>query len=135
MEATIRSGTTCYAKSPVGGQLFMERNEIDDSALELIASRFRLLAEPMRLKILHALGDAEMSVGELVTATGANQANVSKHLAILLDAGVVSRRKEGLRANYRVSDESIFALCDVVCSRLERQLDLHREALATIRQQ
>jgi ArsR family transcriptional regulator len=113
----------------------MERNEIDDSALELIASRFRLLAEPMRLKILHALGDAEMSVGELVTATGANQANVSKHLAILLDAGVVSRRKEGLRANYRVSDESIFALCDVVCSRLERQLDLHREALATIRQQ
>jgi len=134
MELAADSSNTCFVSIPGGGRSLMDRNEIDDSALELIASRFRLLAEPMRLKILHVLGDGEMNVGELVAATGANQANVSKHLGILLDAGVVSRRKDGLRSNYSVTDESIFALCDVVCSRLERQLDLHREALATIRQ-
>ena len=133
MEITVNSNRFCYKSFAVEEQPEMDRNEIDDGALELIASRFRLLAEPMRLKILHALGDSVLSVGELVEVTGANQANVSKHLGILLDAGVVSRRKDGLRAIYRVSDESIFALCDVVCSRLEHQLDQHRDALATIR--
>ncbi len=105
---------------------------LSDDALGLIAGRFRLLAEPMRLRILHTLGDREMAVGELVAATGANQANVSKHLGILLDAGVVARRKEGLTANYRVSDESIFELCDLVCSRLKDHLDTRRNALATV---
>lgn len=106
--------------------------ELNDDALELIASRFRLLSEPMRLKILHTLGDKEMNVSELVTATKANQANVSKHLGILLDAGVVSRRKEGLTANYRVSDATIFNLCDLVCSGIKTQLESRQNALANI---
>jgi DNA-binding transcriptional ArsR family regulator len=115
------------------GETAMEKIELSDSALELIAGRFRLLAEPMRLKILHTLGEDEMSVSELVAATGANQANISKHLGILLDAGIVARRKEGLRANYRVKDESIFVLCDAVCSRLQTQLEMHKHALSNIR--
>ena len=98
--------------------------------MELIAGRFRLLAEPMRLRILHTLDDREMSVSELVAATGANQANISKHLGILLDAGVVSRRKQGLTANYRVADDSIFVLCDAVCSSLKDNLETRRNALA-----
>lgn len=110
----------------------MKKKELNDEALELIANRFRLLAEPMRLKILHTLSEQEMNVSELVRATGANQANISKHLGILLDAGVVSRRKEGLTANYRIADETIFELCDTVCSRLKTQLETRQSALANI---
>ena len=104
--------------------------DLNDAALEMIASRFRLMSEPMRLKILHTLGEREMNVSDIVAATGANQANVSKHLGILFDAGVVSRRKEGLTVIYRVADETIFELCDVVCSRLKSHFDLRRFALS-----
>lgn len=110
----------------------MKKKELNDEALDLIASRFRLLAEPMRLKILHTLSDKEMNVSELVAATGANQANISKHLGILLDAGIVSRRKEGLTANYQIVDETIFELCDVVCSRLQTQFESRQSVLAGI---
>jgi len=99
-------------------------------ALELVAARFRVLSEPSRLRILHTLGRSEMSVGDLVTATNASQANTSKHLGMLLDAGVVARRKEGLNAYYRVADESIFELCELVCSRLAEQLSARHGAVS-----
>ena len=108
-----------------------KRQELSDSALLLIANRFRLLSEPMRLKILHTLGDVEKNVTELVAQTGASQANVSKHLAVLLDAAIVSRRKQGLTANYRVSDPTIFDLCDVVCSRLKDEVQERQKLLGT----
>ena len=92
----------------------------------MIANRFRILSDPMRLKILHTLGEAEMNVSDLVEATGAGQANVSKHLGVMLDAAIVSRRKEGLNSFYKVSDETIFELCDVVCARLKAQLESRR---------
>jgi ArsR family transcriptional regulator len=95
---------------------------LSEEAFALIAARFRALAEPMRLKILHALGDREVSVGELVEATGAGQANVSKHLGVLLDAHLVVRRKEGLNVLYRVADESVFDLCDAVCRSVGERL-------------
>ncbi len=106
-----------------------KKHEFTDEALELIASRFRVLAEPMRLKILHTLGDDEMSVTELVEATGAGQANVSKHLAMMLDAGIVARRKEGLSTYYRIADETIFDLCEMVCARLGERLATHHQAI------
>ena len=106
-----------------------KKNDLNDAALEMIAGRFRLMSEPMRLKILHTLGQREMNVTDIVAATRANQANVSKHLGILHDAGVVARRKDGLTVNYRVSDETIFELCDLVCSRLKSHFDLRRFAL------
>ncbi len=99
-------------------------------ALELVAARFRVLSEPSRLRILHTLGRSEMSVGDLVVATNASQANTSKHLGMLLDAGIVARRKEGLNAYYRVADESIFELCELVCSRLANQLAARHGAVA-----
>lgn len=108
------------------------KEELSEEALEMIANRFRLLSDPTRLKILHTLGDAEMNVTDLVNATNAGQANVSKHLGILLGAGIVSRRKEGLNSNYRVSDETIFELCEVVCSRLKKQLETRQNALMGI---
>lgn len=110
----------------------MAKKELTDEALEMIAVRFRLLADPTRLKILHTLGEDELNVGELVEATGGSQANVSKHLGILLEAGVVARRKEGLNAFYRVSDETIFELCETVCSRLETQFSARQNALQGI---
>ena len=107
-----------------------KKEELSEEALEMIASRFRLLADPMRLKILHTLGDEEMNVTDLVNATGAGQANVSKHLGTLLNAGIVSRRKKGLNSIYRVSDETIFELCEVVCSGLKKQLETRQNALS-----
>ena len=110
----------------------MKKEELNDEALEMIANRFRLLSDSTRLKILHTLGTGEMNVGELVVATNSGQANVSKHLSAMLEAGIVSRRKEGLNAIYRVSDETIFDLCEVVCSRLKSQFEVRRNALARI---
>ena len=109
-----------------------KKEELSDEALEMIASRFRLLSDPMRLRILHTLGDEEMNVTDLVNATGAGQANVSKHLGTLLNAGIVSRRKQGLNSIYRVSDETIFELCKVVCSRLKKQLETRQNALTRV---
>lgn len=106
-----------------------KKKVLTDEALELIAARFKMLAEPMRLRILNALGEVELTVTELVEATGAGQANVSKHLGLLLDAGVVRRRKEGLNAYYSVADESIFNICEVVCASLDERLAAQQKAL------
>jgi ArsR family transcriptional regulator len=98
-------------------------------ALELIAARFRLLAEPMRLRLLNELRGGERTVSDLVTACGAGQANVSKHLGLLADAGMVGRRKDGLNVFYFIADESLFALCDLVCARLQAELSAKASAL------
>lgn len=90
--------------------------------LDLVAERFRLLGDPFRLRLLQALAEGEMSVGELVAGTGAAQANVSKQLQMLLKAGFVDRRKEGLRVFYRIADPNVFKLCDVVCGSITEQL-------------
>jgi len=96
-----------------------------EPVLEGIAGRFKILAEPMRLRVLQALRPGERSVGELVDSLGATQANISKHLAVLHREGMVARRKEGLHVFYRVADASIFRLCEVVCGTLERQAADH----------
>lgn len=103
---------------------------LNDEAIELVASRFKVLAEPMRLRILNALRAGERTVSELVELTGANQANVSKHLGVLHQHRLVARRKEGLNVHYRISDPTTFDLCDLVCASLERDLEASREALA-----
>jgi DNA-binding transcriptional ArsR family regulator len=90
--------------------------------VELIAERFRILAEPMRISLLDALREGEASVGELQAATGASQQNVSKHLGVLLRAGILARRKEGNFAVYSIADEAVFSLCEEVCGGLRRQL-------------
>lgn len=103
--------------------------QLTEEALALIAGRFRVLSEPMRLKILDALGDREMTVTELVATTAAGQANVSKHLAILADARLVARRKEGLNVYYRVADETVFDLCNAVCVSLGDKLAAQHDAV------
>ncbi|MCC6354197.1 MAG: helix-turn-helix transcriptional regulator [Verrucomicrobiae bacterium] len=97
-----------------------KREAMTWEALELVAARFGVLAEPMRLRILQALGGGERTVTELVGATGAGQANVSRHLRVLMDAGMVARRRAGLNAYYRIDDPGIFELCDLVCRRMRK---------------
>ena len=101
---------------------FIVAKPLPPGALELVAARFRMLAEPMRLRLLNELRDSEKTVTALVEATGAGQANVSKHLSLMADAGMVGRRKEGLNVFYFIADESLFELCDLVCGRLQREL-------------
>jgi DNA-binding transcriptional ArsR family regulator len=88
----------------------------------LIARRFRAMGEPMRVRVLDLLRDGELTVNELAERLGAGQQNVSKHLAVLADAGLVARRKDGTRVYYRVADEGVFALCEQVCGSLHDQL-------------
>jgi len=97
-------------------------HSLSNEALQLVARRFAVLGEPMRLRLLHALAQSEMPVNALVEAAGGTQANVSRHLQTLADAGLVSRRKEGLQVFYAISDPSIFKLCDLVCGSLEKQM-------------
>jgi DNA-binding transcriptional ArsR family regulator len=95
---------------------------VADDLAELIARRFRVLGEPLRIKLLDRLRAGEASVNELTEALGASQQNVSKHLAVLTDAGILGRRKEGTHVYYRIADEGVFALCEQVCGSLEQQL-------------
>ena len=96
---------------------------LPDDLVELIARRFRVLAEPMRIKLLDRLRDGGATVAELQEATGASQQNVSKHLGVLLQSGLVARRKDGNFAGYEIADDSVFELCEQVCGGLRRQLE------------
>lgn len=98
------------------------RRRLSGEALELIARRFKALSEPTRLKLIIALEAGEKNVSELVQATRATQANVSRQLLSLTDAGILSRRKEGVSVYYAVADPAIFELCDHVCGSLQRRL-------------
>ena len=95
---------------------------VPNELAELIARRFRVIGEPMRIRLLDRLRDGEATVSELTEALGASQQNVSKHLGILLEAGMVSRAKDGNHARYSVSDPAVFELCEQVCGGARRQL-------------
>lgn len=95
---------------------------LPEPLIELVAQRFRVLGEPMRIKLLDLLRERDGTVGELQDALGASQQNVSKHLGILHAAGMVSRTKDGTQVRYSISDPSVFELCDQVCGGVRRQL-------------
>jgi DNA-binding transcriptional ArsR family regulator len=89
---------------------------------ELIAQRFRVIGEPMRIRILDQLREGPATVSELRDALGTTQQNVSKHLVVLHQAGIVGREKEGTRVRYSIADESVFDLCEQVCGGLRRRI-------------
>jgi DNA-binding transcriptional ArsR family regulator len=103
---------------------------LPDPVVELIARRFRLLGEPMRIRLLERLREGEATVSELVDVTGATQQNVSKHLGVLLLGGIVGRRKAGTSSYYSIADPTVFMLCEQVCGTVERQVAELGEALA-----
>ncbi len=105
--------------------------QLSDAALELIATRFRALSEPMRLRLLNLLMQGEHSVGQLVEATGSSQANVSKHLTLLREAGMVGTRKEGLTSICFIADPIVNELCEMMCSRLREEMEDKAKSLAS----
>lgn len=98
------------------------KTQLSRPVIEQLAERFRALGEPNRLAILSALRSGERNVTDLMDDTGINQANLSKHLRMLHQQGYVARRKEGLHVYYRLRDEDVFQICDILCSRIETDL-------------
>ena len=110
----------------------MAYTQLPPQVLGLIAERFRVLAEPLRLQLLSALYDREQTVTELMEALGQSHANVSKHLQLLYKHGFVERRKAGLHVYYRLANADVFQLCDIMCRRLKTETDRQREVIDTI---
>lgn len=101
----------------------VDMKNLSNDVLEIVAERFKVLAEPFRLQILQCLGCGEKMVGEITAELKTSQPNVSKHLKVMLEAGVLARRQEKNNAFYRVSDQSIFNLCDMVCGALKKRVE------------
>ncbi len=95
---------------------------MDELVLEPLARYFRALSEPLRLRILDALRERPMNVSELTALLGCSQANVSKHLALLAETGLVEREARGTAAYYRFADAEVYELCDLVCGQVARRL-------------
>lgn len=96
-------------------------------ALAEVATYFQALAEPTRLQILNLLRQGERNVGDLAQATGFTSANVSRHLALLMQQGLVAREGRGTAVYYRIADESVYQLCDLVCGNLARTYERRAE--------
>lgn len=91
-------------------------------ALGEIAGYFQALSEPTRLKILNLLRQQERNVGELAQLCGFTAANISRHLTLLTKHGLVARESRGTSAYYKIADESVYELCDLVCGKIARQM-------------
>jgi DNA-binding transcriptional ArsR family regulator len=97
--------------------------DLPKEALEQVAAYFQTLSEPTRLTLLNLLRSGERNVGELAQLTGFTAANVSRHLALLTSQGLVARESRGTNVYYRIADESVYALCDLVCGTLARRFE------------
>jgi DNA-binding transcriptional ArsR family regulator len=115
-------GTAMLYSSLDGYRVLQMPKALPPELLEHVAERFRVLGDATRLGIVRTLLDeGEMNVGQLVGELGTSQANVSKHLRILHDARIVTRRAEGTAAYYSVTDPSLMPVCAIVCDRLRDQ--------------
>lgn len=103
---------------------------LSSSALELVASRFKVLGDPVRLRILQSLGTRERTVGELARLLETSQPNISKHVRILDEAGLLARRQDGTAVYCSVADATVHELCEVVCASLRKRLALQVDSLA-----
>jgi DNA-binding transcriptional ArsR family regulator len=100
--------------------------QLPEQAIEKVAHYFQALAEPTRLRILNLLRRDEHNVGELADACGYTAANMSRHLALLMQQGLVKRESRGNNVYYQIADPTIYALCDLVCDRIAK----HHQAQA-----
>lgn len=106
------------------------KKPLSREALEVVAARFKALADPTRLELVQALMNEEKSVQELCDHTNMSTANISKHLSILADQGIVSKRRSGLYSLYSISDPTVFDLCDCVCQSISNHYSkVHKEFL------
>lgn len=109
------------AASQQGACIHMEG--LPKEALTQVAAYFQVLSEPTRLTLLNLLRGGERNVGELAQLCGFTAANISRHLAMLTQHGLVARESRGTSVYYRIADESVYALCDLVCGNIARQFE------------
>ncbi|MGQ9495712.1 MAG: ArsR/SmtB family transcription factor [Thermoanaerobaculaceae bacterium] len=123
-------------------QVFMEgyitdRREPVDQQVELvfqrIAERLKSLADPTRLAILHLVQRGEKRVTDILAEIGGSQANISKHLGVLRQAGFVTCRREGVSVYYSVTDPSVFPICRAICDGIEKLAAEERQAITKVR--
>ena len=89
---------------------------------EMIAARLRIIGDPTRIRILDLLREDELSVTQITERLETSQQNASKHLGMLLQAGIVARRKDGNSSIYSIADRGVYELCEQVCGGLQVQL-------------
>lgn len=106
---------------------------LSTEVIDLVAARFRTLGEPLRIRILQALQGGERNVTALVAGIGSTQPNISKHLRILQEAGLVGRRQDGNNVYYSISDPTVFDLCDAVCNSIGARLTQHASIATELR--
>lgn len=97
--------------------------DLPPEAIRQVAAYFQALSEPTRLQILNLLRSGERNVGELAQLCGYTSANISRHLAFLMQHGLVQRESRGTAVYYRCADASVYALCDLVCDNIARQIE------------
>ncbi|PLZ97087.1 transcriptional regulator [Fischerella thermalis CCMEE 5268] len=105
----------------------------DPAVLVAVADYFKVLSEASRLQILTCLRSGPMNVMEIAEATGLGQANLSKHLKVLTQAGVLSRQPKGTSAYYEIADPMIFELCELACDRISERILRQAETLKALR--
>lgn len=106
---------------------------VSQKALEQVSDYFKVLSETSRLQVLCCLKSGSKNVTEIMTATELGQANVSKHLKILTQAGIVSRQPLGVSVYYEITDPNIFKICELVCDRLSIRLENQSQELTTFK--
>ena len=97
--------------------------DLPDEALHQVAAYFQALSEPTRLQILNLLRQGERNVGEIAQACGFTSANISRHLSVLMQQGLVARESRGSAVYYSIADDSVYALCDLVCGSIGRHME------------
>jgi DNA-binding transcriptional ArsR family regulator len=107
----------------------------ESEALAFVADYLKVLAERNRLRVLCCLRSGPRNVADIVEATGLTQANTSKHLKVLAQAGMVARQSQGTSVYYRIADPLIFDLCELISQRLSDRLEQQQQAIANFRNQ
>lgn len=102
---------------------------LPETLFEPVADRLRVLADATRLRILNVLREGESSVVQIVAKVGASQPNVSRHLALLLRAGIVTRRPQGREVRYRLEDPFVDQICEAICGSLRAHVDRQAQRL------
>lgn len=104
--------------------------ELSPAAISLVAARFKVMGEPIRLRLLQALDRGEKSISALAEELEASQPSVSKHVKILYDSGLIARRQDGNSVYCSIADATVFELCDVVCSSLRERIAQQNQSLS-----
>jgi len=92
---------------------------------ELASEVFRIMAAPMRLKIISSLCNGEKNVSQLLEEIVTTQPNMSQHLNTLYKGGVLGKRRDGVQIYYRIINDRVVTLCRAVCTQIAIEADLH----------